>query len=505
MPIVKKQKYEGKHFSIKPTVAGVVSMLAAPALVPIIGAGAANVAMVGGASVVCSGVVGFASRYKYTPKKKGITIETVQELLDASGLKNHYGEPAVVTDIVNKKRYSDVYIKLSPGLRLEELQKRTETIGTYYHNSAMIISPQKEDENITSKRDKNKKGEGIYKVRIYKAQLPSLVKFKVIDVKEKINETDPEKYRRKFNESLWVCYGESRDGYEWINMAEEYILIAGEKGSGKSVLLRGFLCQMISNFKAGSELVLDLMDFKGGIELGDFKDVEHCQEFSKDPMAFDEYLDRLKAEMDERYSKIETQPYCKKLSDYNNAVPYEERMPFHVVVVEEFAALMGMDSIDKKLKDSIMKKLAVLLSQARASGILFILTTQRPCREVIPSIIKTNIDCRFGLRTVDENNSKIILDRPGCETLRGQGHGILKDGGDYTEFKAMYCTPRDAIKIAEAHKRKVVKEEIEMDDDKDIIEFENTTPETTMMHELLQTPEVSEPDEDDILSRMIRG
>ena len=505
MPIVKKKKYQDKRFSIKPTVAGVVSMLAAPALAPIIGAGAANVAMVGGASVVCSGVVGFATRYKYQPRKRGITPEIVQELLDSSGLKNHFGETAVVTEVVSKKRYSDVYVQLPPGLRLEDLKKRSESIGTYFHNSVVIIPSQKVDENVKSKRDKNKVGEGIYKMRVYKAHLPSMVKFKILSVIDKINESNPKEFRRKFNDSLWVCYGESRDGYEWINMIEEYILIAGEKGSGKSVLLRGFLCQMIENYKPQTELVLDLLDFKGGIELGDFKDIEHCNEFSKDPMAFDEYLDRLKDEMDRRYAVIETQPYCKKIADYNNAVSEDQRLPLRVVVIEEFAALMGLDSVDRKLKESIMKKLAVLLSQARASGILFIITTQRPCREVIPSIIKTNIDVRFGLRTVDENNSKIILDREGCETLQGRGHGILKDGADYTEFKAMNCTASDAIKIIEKHKRKVVKEEIEMDDDEDIIELENTTPETTMMHELLQTPEVSEPDEDDILSRMIRG
>lgn len=505
MPIVKKKKYEEKPFSIKPTAVGVASILVAPVLAPIVGPGVATAAMIGGAGVVCSGLIGFAVRYKYKPNKHGITPETIQELLDASGLKNHYGEPAIVTDIVTKKRYSDVYIKLPPGLRVDDLKKRTESIGTYYHNAVMIVSTQKGDENLTGKKDKNKKGEGIYKVRVYKAHLPSIVNFKILSVKDKINEKDPKAYRRKFNESLWVCYGESRDGYEWIDMAEEYILIAGEKGSGKSVLLRGFLCQMIANFKPGSELILDLLDFKGGIELGDFKDVEHCQEFSKDPMAFDDYLDRLKEEMDRRYETIEQKPYCKKIADYNNAVSYEERLPFHVVVIEEFAALMGLDGVDKKMKDSIMKKLAVLLSQARASGILFIITTQRPCREVIPSIIKTNIDCRFGLRTVDENNSKIILDREGCESLQGKGHGILKDGADYTEFKAMYCTPQDARKIIERFKRPT-EDVLTVEEETDVlIEPSECSEPLSMMHELLEASSIEEQQEDDILSKMIRG
>lgn len=67
----------------------------------------------------------------------------------------------------------------------------------------------------------------------------------------------------------------------------------------------------------------------------------------------------------------------------------------------------------------------LLSRHAAQTGIHLILATQRPSANVITKEIKACIPCRTAFVVVDEQESKIIIDRSGAERLTGHGDMIF--------------------------------------------------------------------------------
>jgi S-DNA-T family DNA segregation ATPase FtsK/SpoIIIE len=57
-----------------------------------------------------------------------------------------------------------------------------------------------------------------------------------------------------------------------------------------------------------------------------------------------------------------------------------------------------------------------------------ILATQRPSTDIITGVIKANIPCRVGLRVFSNVDSRVIMDKGGCEMLNGYGDMLYIDG-----------------------------------------------------------------------------
>jgi S-DNA-T family DNA segregation ATPase FtsK/SpoIIIE len=130
-------------------------------------------------------------------------------------------------------------------------------------------------------------------------------------------------------------------------------------------------------------------------------------------------------------------------------------LPYRIVVIDEFAML-------RNEKDTI-ELMIDLSSIARACGVHLIIATQRPDKDIVQGKIKANITTVIGLKTMNEVNSRIIIDDKGLDKLRGKGHGILKHNGILHEIQAMNLTPeecRDLIKPTFVDKKKEVKGEV---------------------------------------------
>jgi len=95
--------------------------------------------------------------------------------------------------------------------------------------------------------------------------------------------------------------------------------------------------------------------------------------------------------------------------------PKLEKLPFIVVVVDEFADMMMI--VGKKVEELIAR----LAQKARASGIHLILATQRPSVDVITGLIKANIPTRMAFQVSSRVDSRTILDQQGAENLLGHG------------------------------------------------------------------------------------
>lgn len=366
-------------------------------------------------------------------KANHVNKEMIDEIFRLSGLKNYDGETVKVNVIDVKDNYCDVYLKCPLGVDEESVAKKIGVLSTFYRNRCYLVPPF-EDHRVSPK-DKLRSGFGVVHVRIYTTQLSSIIPFRYVELNGK-----------EKKEKLVFYYGKSRDGYEKIDLSEGHILIAGETGSGKSVLLHVILLQLMLNYSP-EELEIEICDFKEGVEFNCYENCQHVSYYSTDYShdSVKQYLEGIFSEMKERNAMIKSIPGCTKLSEYNQKCEPNKRIPRKLVVLEEMVTMMD----NKEIKEEFGK----LSSLARNAGIHIIGTTQRPSRDVISSLLKCNMAIRFGLLTADENNSKIIIDMEGCEKLKGKGNGILKHGSQVYEFQAMYVTNPEIYQLVDCMKR----------------------------------------------------
>jgi S-DNA-T family DNA segregation ATPase FtsK/SpoIIIE len=112
--------------------------------------------------------------------------------------------------------------------------------------------------------------------------------------------------------------------------------------------------------------------------------------------------------------------------------PLPEKMPWIVIVVDEFADLMMQQG--KEVESAVAR----LAQKARAAGMHVVLATQRPSVDVITGIIKANFPTRIAYRVAQKVDSRTILDEQGAEHLLGMGDMLIKINGT-GETKRVQC------------------------------------------------------------------
>lgn len=215
-----------------------------------------------------------------------------------------------------------------------------------------------------------------------------------------------------------------------------HMLVAGQTGSGKSVMINTLLTSLLYR-NSPSEMRLILVDPKQ-VEMAPYEDIPHLltpvitepeKTVSALKWAVNEMERRYRLLADEKLRDIQTYNQKVKKSGKKISVADEEgnqqevedgAMPYIVIVIDEMADLM---MVAKRDVEALIVRLA---QKARAVGIHLVLATQRPSVDVITGLIKANVPARIAFTVASQIDSMTILDQAGAEKLLGQGDMLMK-------------------------------------------------------------------------------
>ena len=221
-----------------------------------------------------------------------------------------------------------------------------------------------------------------------------------------------------------------------------HMLVGGTSGSGKSIFAHGILMSLVMRNRP-EDLKLILIDPKRGVEMAPYKDLPHllCP-IIKEAKPARNALKKLCDLMDKRYLAFE-EVGVRDIKSYNAdyALPEgKKRMPYVVVLVDEFSDLVGEC---KEISDYVLR----IAQKARACGIHLIVATQRPDVKVITGTIKSNLLCRVALTVASYNDSATILGQSGAEDLYGMGDMLIDcqelSKRDFVRAQGCFCTGRE--------------------------------------------------------------
>lgn len=223
-----------------------------------------------------------------------------------------------------------------------------------------------------------------------------------------------------------------------------HVLIAGETGSGKSVILRTCLYQMIHQ---GCRVFM--IDFKGGVEFG--KKYEQYGEVITERKRALEVLSMLTEENQQRLTLFR-ELEVKNLDEYNKKTG--QKLCRIGVFSDEIAEMLdkkGIAKEDKLLFEQLEGKLATLARLSRATGINLFLGVQRPDANILPGQIKNNIPVRISGRFADKAASEIVLGNTDATELPDiKGRFLYKVGNETIEFQSYYFDDDTMLKAVTA-------------------------------------------------------
>lgn len=219
---------------------------------------------------------------------------------------------------------------------------------------------------------------------------------------------------RNLKNPLGFAVGKDISGQAVVGALDKmpHLLVAGQTGSGKSVMVNTLLTSMLYK-NSPSDLKLILVDPKQ-VELTPYNDIPHLlTPVITEPERCISALKWAVAEMERRYRTLKDKGQ-RNIAEYNK-MEGEDPMPYIVIVIDELADLMMMAARD-------VEGLIVRIAQkARAVGIHLVLATQRPSVDVITGLIKANVPGRIAFTTQSQVDSRTILDQVGAEKLLGMG------------------------------------------------------------------------------------
>ncbi len=233
-----------------------------------------------------------------------------------------------------------------------------------------------------------------------------------------------------------------------------HLLVAGATGMGKSVGLNAMILSVL--YKAKPDEVRIIMIDPKIVELAIYADIPHLltpvvtdmneaasalwwcvnemeRRYSllakfgvRNIDGFNEKLNKAK----EQGAPLLDPSFNKNTAEEGEVAPELEALPLIMLVIDEYADMLGALAQEDRAKAKRVEALIVRLAQkARAAGIHIIIATQRPSVDVITGLIKSNVPTRIAFKVSSKVDSRTILDQGGAEQLLGMGDMLYMSPG----------------------------------------------------------------------------
>ena len=259
-----------------------------------------------------------------------------------------------------------------------------------------------------------------------------------------------------------------------------HLLVAGATGMGKSVGLNAIILSIL--YKARPDQVRLIMIDPKIVELACYADIPHLltpvmtdmneaasalwwcvnemerrytllAKFSvRNIEAFNEKLLRAK-----KSGKPLLDPsFDPKTAKEGEQHPELEALPLIVIVIDEYADMLGALAQQDRAKSKRVEGLIVRIAQkARAAGVHLIVATQRPSVDVITGLIKSNIPTRISFKVSSKTDSRTILDQSGAEQLLGMGDMLYMTPGisHLTRVHGAYVEDSEIFRVVDHLKK----------------------------------------------------
>ncbi len=227
-----------------------------------------------------------------------------------------------------------------------------------------------------------------------------------------------------------------------VSLMYRNLLIGGEPGSGKSVLLN----LVAAHGALSPDCGLILLDGKW-VELGQWRD---CADVFVGPNIGQaiSVLTRLQMVMDNRYAYL--------LARGRRKIRRKDTFRAYLAIIDEvayYSATVG----DRKTRELFAELVRDLVARGRAVGIIVVAATQRPSSDIIPTSLRDLFAWRFAGRCTTDSSSDIVLGHGWANrgftantiSPTNQGLGLLIDEGGVPRLvKTAYLTDGNCARIA---------------------------------------------------------
>lgn len=227
----------------------------------------------------------------------------------------------------------------------------------------------------------------------------------------------------KSDSRLPLAMGVQTDGKVLVHGLDEmnHIIIAGTKGSGKSMFINSCILSMCS-VRRPEELKLILIDPRQ-IEFSVYEGLPHLlmSPVNDSDEAF-KALSQAVSEMENRTEDF-ADKRVRTLEAYNRKLPKAKRLPEIVIIIDELADLIY--SAENDIENLIVR----LAQKAGSCGIHMIIAAERPSPEVITAPIISNIPVCAAFTLSSKAESQNILGTEDAVKLTGKGDMLFRNAG----------------------------------------------------------------------------
>lgn len=244
------------------------------------------------------------------------------------------------------------------------------------------------------------------------------------------------------------------------NLADApHLLIAGTTGQGKSNFQNEIICGLILR-NSPNVVQLLLLDLKGGVEFAPFYGVPHLWKLPNDHDGIVEYPDQvvsallaIKDECDRRMAFLK-KAKVKKISEFNRGKHVKNRLPYLVVIFDEYVVARRLATEEIRLKDKngnerievknagdkVEMLLSTIANVSRAAGIHFVIGTQYPRSDVISTLITANFPWRIAF-DMPAPASQSVLGNWNAHGLSPLGRAIFQSSKGEITVQTPLITP----------------------------------------------------------------